>query len=776
MLTRGSENKKVLFFSRPCLAIAIWVLIGCATSSTTHQPTEEATSPSIEAITISSSGDEMTVVEITNTRSVPYTTFKLIDPLRVVLDISGVPGGELPLLTPVNDGNVIGIHLEQGKADDKTTRVVVGLARDLDYEVAERDNSIRLMLSPKSVQEEASEQSGADMAAGARETEDAGESERAATEPRIFFEPGATDLNQILGIDFTMLQHGKSRFTVTTDRKASYNLERKTPKTLLLTLENTIIPPLLLRRLDSTHFEGAVDRVTSGYSSTDKRLSLAISLRDIVPFHVDQSDSGIRIDFGPTPVKHPEKKIVPVKLVELEKVSSADTGVKREASKVSKRERTRIPGLGTANYKGAPMTMDFVNADVTNILRLIGEVSNLNIIWGPDVKGMVSMRLKNVPWDQALDLLLANNDLGMRHQGNVIWVTTKAKIQKIEEEERKKIQEAQKRLEAERKRKLAEREQAKKLEPLITEYFPLDFSDADELKEHIFLSERGSTRVDKRTNTIIMKDIAANIEEARKIVKRFDLPVKQIMIEARIVDAGTDFVRDLGVQWTQDTSYQCRTDTSVDFLDTDLTGDVNVTPGNALYGGAFSTNAPDSWAPNIDLLVGALTGNALGFLSLDARLALAETERQAKVISAPKVIASNGQEATISRGDVIIIPATENVESTTLDATLSLTVTPTVSYNDYITLVVDVTDDQAPTTDRLLQKAVTTTLIVKSGDTVVIGGIYKEEQGESEAGIPYLRNIPFLGWLFKAQTTVLKKTELLIFLTPTVLSFPTKKM
>ncbi len=773
MLTRGSENKKGLFFSRPCLVIAIWVLMGCATSSTTQQPTEEATSPSIEAITISSSVDEMTVVEITNTRSVPYTTFKLVDPLRVVLDISGIPGNELPLFTSVNDGNVIGIHLEQGKGDDRTTRVVVGLAKDLDYEVAERDNSIRLTLSPKSVPEKTSNHSGADMAAGA---EDVGEPEQEPTEPRIFFEPRTTDLNQILGIDFTMLQHGKSRLTVTTDNKTTYNLERKTPKTLLLTLDETIIPPLLLRRLDSTHFEGAVDRVTSGYSSTDKRLSLAISLRDIVPFHVDQTDSGIRIDFGPTPVKHPEKKIVPVKLVELEKVSSADTGVKREAPKVSKRGRTRILGLGTGNYKGAPMTMDFVNADVTNILRLIGEVSDLNIIWGPDVKGMVSMRLKNVPWDQALDLLLANNDLGMRRQRNVIWVTTKKKIQQIEAEERKKIEEAEARLEAEAKRRLAEQERAKKLEPLITEYVPVDFSMADEIKEHIFVSERGTVRVDKRTNTIIIKDIASNIEEARKIIKRFDMPVKQIMIEARIVDAGTDFIRDLGVQWTQDTSYQYRTDTSVDFLDTDLTGDVNVTPGNALYGGAFSTNAPESWAPNIDLLVGALTGNALGFLSLDARLALAETERQAKVISAPKVIASNGQEATISRGDSIIIDATENVESTTLDATLSLTVTPTVSFNDYITLTVDVTDDQAPTSDRLLKKAVKTTLMVKSGDTVVIGGIYKEEQGESEAGIPYLRNIPFLGWLFKAQTKVMKKTELLIFLTPTVLSFPTNKL
>jgi type IV pilus assembly protein PilQ len=773
MLKRGSENTKGLFFSGPCLAIAIWVLIGCAANSKIQQPTEEISPPSIEAISISSSGDEMTVVEITNSRKVPYTTFKLIDPLRIVLDINGVPGGELPRSTPVNDGNVVGIQLEEGKVNEKTTRVVVGLARDLDYKVSERNNAIRLMLSPKSTKVEISEPSVADMATGAKEDE---KSEQVATEPRIFFEPDATDLNRILGIDFTMLQQGKSRLTVTTESKANYNLERKTPKTLLLTVEETSIPPLLLRRLDSTHFEGAVDRVTSGYSSTDKRLSLAISLRDIVPFHVDQSDSGIRIDFGATSVKPPEKKIVPVKLVELEKVSSADTGVKRKAPSLSKKESTRIPGLGSRKYNGAPMTMDFVNADVTNILRLIGEVSSLNIIWGPDVKGMVSMRLKNVPWDQALDLLLANNDLGMRRQGKVIWVTTKKRIQQIEAEERKKIEEAEARLEAERKRKLEEQEQAKKLEPLITEYFPVDFSEADGIKEHIFLSERGSVTVDKRTNTIIMKDIAANIEEARKIIKRFDMPVKQVMIEARIVDAGTDFIRDLGIQWTQDTSYQYRTDTSVDFLATDLTGDLNVTAGEALYGGAFSTNTPEGWAPNLDLVVGSLTGNALGFLSLDARLALAETESQAKIISAPKVIASNGQEATISRGDAIIIPATENVESTTLDATLSLTVTPTVSYNDYITLLVDVTDDQAPTTSRVLKKAVKTTLMVKSGDTVVIGGIYKEEKSEGEAGIPYLRDIPFLGWLFKAQSKVLKKTELLIFLTPTVLSFPAKKM
>jgi len=466
---------------------------------------------------------------------------------------------------------------------------------------------------------------------------------------------------------------------------------------------------------------------------------------------------------------------VPVKLEELKRVSAAGVGMKQLQPGVPAQavKSTFIPGLTMKKYTGAPMTMDFVNADVTNILRLIGEISNLNIVWGPEVKGLVSMRLKNVPWDQALDLVLANNDLGMRRQGNVVWVTTKTKIQQIEAEERRKIEEAEARLEAERKRRLAEQEQAKKLEPLVTEYFPIDFGGAEEIKEHIVLSERGAVSVDERTNTIIMEDTAQNIEKAREIVTRFDTPVKQIMIEARIVDASTNFTRDLGVRWFPDTSYQQRSDESVVFWENDLTGTAEIPVGESAGALGFSTNSPEGWSPNATFLLGALTGNS--FLSLDARLALAENDNQAKVISAPKVIASNGKEATISRGDVIIIPATENVESTTLDATLSLNVTPTVSYNNYVTMEVEVTDDRAPTTSRLLQKAISTTLIVKTGDTVVIGGIYKESKVDDEAGVPYLRKIPFLGWLFKAQTKILDKSELLIFLTPRVLSFPTKK-
>ncbi|NTV43974.1 MAG: type IV pilus secretin PilQ [Syntrophobacteraceae bacterium] len=439
-----------------------------------------------------------------------------------------------------------------------------------------------------------------------------------------------------------------------------------------------------------------------------------------------------------------------------------------------------IPGM-KRDYKGAPMTMDFVNAEVTNILRLIGEVSNLNIVWGPEVKGIVSMRLKDVPWDQALDLILDNNNLAKREQGNVIWVTTKAAMAQIEAEERRKIQEFEAKLEAERKKIISEKEKEKELEPLLTEYIPVDFAKASEILPLLTLSETGKSRggklsTDSRTNTIILTDISSNVQIARLIVKQFDTPVKQVMIEARIVDATDDFIRDLGIKWDQ-FQIQRRSDTTVPWTSMD---GLNTTPSDPtaaafpttgkLNSPTFTSNSPSDWAPNLGLVFSTLSGSGLTSLVLDAKLALAESEGKTKIISAPKVIAMNGQAATISRGDSIIIPATENVASTTIDATLSLEVTPTVSYNNFITMDVKVTDDTAPTVNRIRKKAVNTKLMIKNGDTVVIGGIFTENNSTDESGIPGLRRLPILGWLFKAQRTTNTKTELLIFLTPSVVA------
>jgi type IV pilus assembly protein PilQ len=310
----------------------------------------------------------------------------------------------------------------------------------------------------------------------------------------------------------------------------------------------------------------------------------------------------------------------------------------------------------------------------------------------------------------------------------------------------------------------------------VTEYIPVDFADANQIKEHIVITDRGTLSVDARTNTIILNDTAAAIDEAKKTVAHFDTPVKQIMIESRIVDATNDWARDLGIEW-QLAEGQKRNNTGVPFgIPTDATTYTN--GGDALYGGVFTSNSPPLWSPNLGFALGVLTGGALGSITLDANLALAETEGSVNIISAPRVLASNGEEAEIKRGTVIykelITADTSTVEE--LEASLSLVVTPTVSYNDFVTMEIALNDDInfLDGSGKTL-KTVKTSLIVKSGDTIVIGGIYTENQSQSESGIPWLRDVPGLGWLFKAESKNDSRTELLIFLTPTVVEASVKR-
>lgn len=788
--TRSLFRKGV--FSLVFVAAVGLTLCGCATIADNQAEREKATAPVIEAINVAPS-QEQTVVEIVSSEPVFYTAFKLLDPPRIVLDIRGVPGPALPRVRDVNNAGVKDILIEEGKTQMMTTRAVINTTQPVLYQTEPKGNVIALTLTPEKALPAPAE-------ALAKKTA-AGEGASAAgSEPRIFFKDTPGSLTQILGIDFTLLDQGKSRLIVTTDKKTKYDLKQEGPKTLLLKVPEATIPPLIMRHLDSKHFEGAVDWVKA--SLTQKDVAIAITLREMVPFHVKQTESAITIDFGPTALKPPDKKIVPLQQAQAP-AAQAPAIQAPAASFMPLQQKPDKPGvigvqpaaLATAppagipgmkkEYKGAPMTMDFVNAEVTNILRLIGEVSNLNIVWGPEVKGVVSMRLKDVPWDQALDLILDNNNLAKREQGNVIWVTTKAAMAQIEADERRKIQEYEAKLEAERKKLITEKEKEKELEPLMTEYIPVDFAKASELLPLLAVSETGKTRggklsTDSRTNTIILTDIASNVRIAKDIVKQFDTPVKQVMIEARIVDATDDFIRDLGIRWDQ-FQINKRTDTTVPWPTMDALATTPADPTAAgypnsgrTYSPTFTSNAPEDWAPNLGLVFSTLSGSGLTARILDVKLALAESEGKSKVISAPKVIAMNGQDATIKRGDQLIIPATENVASQTVDANLSLKVTPTVSYNNFITLQVDVTDDQALSITRIQKKSVSTKLMIKNGDTVVIGGIYTENQSNDESGIPGLRRIPLFGWLFKAQSITNRKTELLIFLTPSVVASSTK--
>jgi type IV pilus assembly protein PilQ len=544
-------------------------------------------------------------------------------------------------------------------------------------------------------------------------------------------------------------------------------LIRKDPMALLLAVKEVTIRPELTRYIDASYFKGVVNRITPLARVADKGVDLEVKLREAVPYHVVQTDQEIRIDFSKTSVKPPAKTITATRLSERqavqEKTPERVTPSVSPAVTPSVSPAVSQPGLFERKvyrkYTGERVTLDFANADIRNILTLIGEVSKLNRIWGPEVKGTVSMRLKNVPWDQALDIVLESNDLGMIREGNIIWVTTKGKIKNLEKERQDKLKAEQERIKATK----AAEEEMKAAEPLVEECLVVNYRPATGVAEKLTLTNRGTKVVDERTKTICITDTAPSIQRAKQRIKELDMPVKQVMIEARIVEAKTTFSRDLGINWV---------------------GGYSTKRSPWGGGGPNSSRSYDyTFATNFttaaDTSIGLSFANASGTMSsvITAQIALAETEGTLKTLSAPKIITRDTVQATIKQGTTIYIPYTDidgNRTAKEVDATLELSVTPIITPNDMVTMQIDVSDDFPDYANRVgefvpvLTKNAKTEMMVASGDTVVIGGIYKESKGTSDTGTPWLRKIPIIGWLFGVESKSTEKSELLIFLTPRV--------
>jgi type IV pilus assembly protein PilQ len=274
---------------------------------------------------------------------------------------------------------------------------------------------------------------------------------------------------------------------------------------------------------------------------------------------------------------------------------------------------------------------------------------------------------------------------------------------------------------------------------------------------------------------IIANGVRAKVEKVKEFISKLDVSEKQVMIEARVVEAQTGFARDLGIRWS-----------SLDASNPGFQADWFNTGSNSMGSTQFSTNAPASWSPNIGMAIGWLTGGGLGSIALDASLALAEEDQKIDILSAPKVMTVNGGEAFVSRGTVEYFPirTQDTIDFEQIPALLSLKVSPTVSAdNSHVTMIVEVTDDRRLPAQITVeggvtqesppgrtQKKITSTLIVKTGETVVIGGIFQKEEEVGTSGIPWLMDIPLLGWAFKAERKTRNQVELLIFLTPTVMS------
>ncbi len=409
------------------------------------------------------------------------------------------------------------------------------------------------------------------------------------------------------------------------------------------------------------------------------------------------------------------------------------------------------------SYSGRLISLDFQDADLDNVLRLMADVSGLNVVVGEGVKGKVTVKLLNVPWDQALDLILQTHGLGQAREGNILRIDTLANLSRQQDDEAK------------------AKESATKAEDLVTRVMYVNYADAKKLLDALkkTLSPRGDLTLDERTNTLIVKDVEKKTLEVAGLLKVLDSPTPQVVIEARIVAADSNFARDLGVQWGATFSatkgpYQFGT-----------TGGPTGSVGAPVPG--FLVNQPASGQAgpvgNIGFTFGRLTSNP--FL-LDLRLSAGENQGISKTISAPKIAVLNNQDAKIEQGTSIPFSTVSQsgTQTTFVDATLTLEVTPHITPDGSILMKLRVADDEPDYSHRdpvtgappIKKKEAKTNIMVKDGETAVLGGIYISVNSDSTTGVPFFYKIPGLGWLFKQNSKSTSTQELLVFLTPKIMS------
>lgn len=449
------------------------------------------------------------------------------------------------------------------------------------------------------------------------------------------------------------------------------------------------------------------------------------------------------------------------------------------------------------SYTGKKISLDFQDIEVRRVLQLLADFTGINMVAADTVQGNITLRLKDVPWDQALDIILKTKNLDKRRNGNVIWIAPVAELIKAEEEEAKAIA------------------QSVKLAPLQTEYIQLNYAKAADIEKLItdgknasnsrggtnsgsgtdplgdsvgsLLSPRGTVSVDPRTNTLIINDTAQKIDQIRGMIDLLDVSVKQVMIEARIVRATTDFTKEMGVKW----GILSQGITNNNHL---LVGGSDTTLWNLREpefddergGYTYEIERPQNLNVDLGVTSAGASRIAFGLISLsdfmlDLELSALQADGYGEVISTPKVLTADKQQAKVASGTQIPYQSAEgggvNAVSTTefIDATLSLDVTPSITPDGKVQMNLNITSDSpgAPTPTGQLtinKNSINTNVLVDNGETVVLGGIFEQHTANQRTKVPFLGDIPYLGRLFRKDIKSDNKRELLIFVTPRIVN------
>ncbi len=546
-------------------------------------------------------------------------------------------------------------------------------------------------------------------------------------------------------------------------------------RTAVLRITGVALPKKLERTLDAAAYQGPVKTVST-YKDPDEAgaVRVVVALADgVTPEPKLVRDNGqVSWEFprAATAAKDPQKVDVTSHSYSPERVSAFGASIPLQlvqATPLSLPNATRRHHV----YNGRRIDLDFTNYDIHNMLRLISDVGQVNIVTADDVKGTVTIRMRDVPWDQALEVILKAKGLGMQREGNLIRVAPTAVLEKEVEQE------------------VARAKAAVELKPIETRLIPLSYAEGPQMLPRVgdVLSPRGKVSVDVRTNMLIVSDVASNIALAEDLVHNLDTQTPEVSIEARIVEASTTFLRDIGIQWGGGGIASAATGnpTGIAFPSTiGVAGGAvdTLTNSNGILGGQA---ASPNYVVNMPAAVGTGSGGALGLtlgsvagnVNINLRLSALENTGSVRIVSSPKITTVDNVEAAIEQGTAIPISVVSAAGTNTVfvDAKLNLTVKPHVTNEGSVIMNIAITRNEpdfvntsANGTPTILKKQAKTEMLVRDGDTAVIGGIFTRNTGLSYTKVPWFADIPILGWLFKNRRESDDRSELLIFITPRI--------
>lgn len=632
---------------------------------------------------------EQVLITLNLTAPAPQPKVFTVDqPARLSIDLADTQLGTSSRYVKIDTGATRGVALAEG---GKRTRVVIELSHLVPYKVTTSGNQVRIRIGDAN-------------SAGSsttRITNTSAPSTQASGGPSI------------RNIDFRRGEDGAGRIVVdVSGMKGPVDVQEKGGK-IVATFPNTKIPAALSKRLDVIDFATPVKYIDSLERNGNTQIVVTPTKGADFEQIAYQTDTRFTLELQPL-----------------------------TRAEIEKRKRDK------PKYTGQRLSLSFQDVPVRALLQIIADVAKVNMVVSDTVGGNMALRLENVPWDQALDIILKSKGLGKQREGNVILVAPLGEIKQREKDE------------------LAAQQATTNLSPLRSEIIQVNYARAADLAELLksgeisLLSKRGQVTTDARTNTLLINETRPKLEEIRRLIERLDIPVRQVLIEARIVVANRNFSRNLGVS-------------------------ANVADAGAIEapdGGNLLTNTGFSVALPVTGAAGIITSTILGnSFNLDLALSALESENNGEIISSPRIITANGAEAKIEQG--VEIPYLEAASSGAAtvsfkEAVLSLTVTPQITPDEKVIMNLFVTQDtqgqsisvqgggQVPSINT---RSLQTQVLVDDGETVVLGGIYEQEDRDNKSSIPVLGELPLVGFFFRNTTKQRDKRELLLFVTPKIL-------